>query len=357
MPEMIFQSVGGRPAPRLPYGLDGERLEPDGATLFDLEQAAAHFGESPEYLSALWRAAFGNVIDNEDSAVVDAAVSDAPVEPAPDAARSSRFRLLHRTVYPHLDDDAFSLFVEICRERKLNPFAGQLCPQMEFKEDRQRLELTVITTAAAIRLIAQRTGLWLGESPAQFSGPDGEWKDLWPDGDPPFSARVSVRRKGVAEPVCVPIYYDDVVQRVQNKDGSWRLAKHWRERPRTMMAKCASVASHRAAFAEELANIYSFDEMPAGGKKPALAPEMKPQVSRDLWEQIGVTILDEDSPASPQQFELALIDLGFQNLERRKMLIQQLHERFPGLAEVNPLRFYAVSLEVVKANPRRFGAQ
>jgi hypothetical protein len=98
-----------------------------------------------------------------------------------------------------------------------------------------------------LRLIADRTGKYKGQSGPYWCGPDGQWVDVWLAKEPPAAARVGVLR--AISPV-----------RCGASPGSTatlsapagELTRFWKLMPDIMLAKAAESLALRKAFPLEL---------------------------------------------------------------------------------------------------------
>lgn len=153
--------------------------------------------------------------------------------------------LIRRFVAPSSTDHELSFFLEYAQARGLNPFEGEVVGVSRWSAKEKRPVMTIQTTVRGERTLAERTGLYGGQDPPEWCGPDGRWVEVWLDLEkPPAAARVAVYRKDWARPAVGVARYASYVQ--VNKDkcpvGLWLTA------PDLMLAKCAEAAALRKAF-------------------------------------------------------------------------------------------------------------
>ena len=165
--------------------------------------------------------------------------------------------LLRKTVAAGTNETEFSLFVEVCRSKGLNPFAKQIYAI------KRGGGMTIQTGIDGYRLIAQRSGRFEGRLGPWWCGPDGQWVDVWLADAAPAAARVGVLMKGVSEPTFAVATFKEYCQK---KDG--KPTGLWATMPANMLAKCAEAQALRAAFPEELSGIYTNEEMLQADSEP-----------------------------------------------------------------------------------------
>lgn len=145
----------------------------------------------------------------------------------------------------NLTDDELSLFEGICNRTRLDPF------QRQIYAIKRGGRLGIQTSIDGFRVIAERHGQYAGQLGPFWCGADGEWKDVWLSKEPPMAAKVGVLRRDFSEPLWA------VATVAQYKaDGPM-----WQKMTPTMVAKCAEALGLRRAFPNDLANLYTQEEM------------------------------------------------------------------------------------------------
>jgi phage recombination protein Bet len=143
---------------------------------------------------------------------------------------------------------------------------------------------TIQTGIDGFYKIANRVagGTW-GIDSTMWCGQDGQWVDVWLSNQPPSAAKVTVRR-GNATFTAVAVTKEYRAQ-----------GPMWDKMPSRMIAKCATALAIRQAFPDDLAGIYTTEEMPEheAQTRPAsaAAQQQKPAVDWhpivDVMRQLG----------------------------------------------------------------------
>jgi len=180
-------------------------------------------------------------------------INDAPREVTELRFTNEQLQLLKNTIAKGTTDDQFRLFTEVAQRTGLNPFAKQIYAVV------RQGQMTVQTGVDGYRLIAQRTGEYAGQRGPEWCGPDGQWRDVWLDSEPPKAARVGVLRHGFLEPVW-GVALTKSYQQAQSP--------LWKTMPEVMIAKCAEVLALRKAFPQELSGLYADEEMNQADSEP-----------------------------------------------------------------------------------------
>ena len=167
--------------------------------------------------------------------------------------------LIRDQIMPGATDPELMLFVQVASSRGLDPFRKHIyAVSRRAKEGNNWVDKwSYQVSIDGLRLIAERTGKYEGQTLTQWCGPDGRWRDVWLDPGPPAAAKVGVYKKGAIEPLYAVALYRTYVQTKQ--DGS--PTKFWESMPELMLAKCAESLALRKAFPEEAGGLFTNEEM------------------------------------------------------------------------------------------------
>lgn len=161
-------------------------------------------------------------------------------------------------------NDELALFVGQCKRTGLDPFSQQI--YAIFRKDGRTGDerMTVQTAIDGFRLIAERTGKYLGKAGTYWCSTDAKWREVWLETERPAAAKVVVRKLvdgHIAESPAVAHWSEYV-------DNN---SPMWRSMPANQIAKCAEALALRQAFPNDLSGIYTSDEMAQADAQPLAA--------------------------------------------------------------------------------------
>ena len=151
-----------------------------------------------------------------------------------------------------------SVFLNFAQRTGLDPFARQIymIGRRQKVNNDWVTKWTIQASIDGLRIVAERSGDYAGQVGPEYCGPDGVWRDTWVAPQPPVAARIGVLRHGFTTPLYAVAYYDEYVQTQNGAPTSM-----WASKPRLMLAKCAEALALRKAFPNDLAGLYTADEM------------------------------------------------------------------------------------------------
>lgn len=216
-----------------------------------------------------------------------------------------------------------SVFLNFAQRTGLDPFARQIymIGRNQKTQNGWVTKWTIQASIDGLRIVAERSGDYAGQVGPEFCGPDGTWRDVWTSPEPPVAARVGVLRHGFSAPLYAVAYFSEYVQLKDGKPTSM-----WASKPLLMIAKCAEALALRKAFPNDLAGLYTADEMgaaenpqPAPAPAASAVPAEEPVVEAELvQEETGEMVTD------PQLKAIATIfgKLGVKERDERHRYVE-----------------------------------
>lgn len=157
-------------------------------------------------------------------------------------------------------DADVAVFFHVCQRTRLDPFAKQIYMIGRWDNELGRKRWTIQTGIDGFRVVSERHEQYagVGDPDLEWCGPDGVWRDVWlDDTTPPTAARFTLHRHDQQRPIRAVCRYAEFVE--TRRDGT---PNHmWRTKAAWMIGKCAEAAGRRKAFPQDLAGLYTDDEM------------------------------------------------------------------------------------------------
>jgi len=184
--------------------------------------------------------------------------------PAPFLTQEQKDILRKSPLCSKLSDDQADYFFEVCERTRLDPFTGQIRPDIrskKIKDNEYEKVMLIITTLQGLRGIADRSGVFDGESEVEWTGSNGEWNNAWLPSEPPVAARASIYRKDRSRPQTEVVRWDAFCQFVYDKQGAEVPNPFWKRMGSHMLGKCSRAACYRGAFPNLCSNLYIQEEL------------------------------------------------------------------------------------------------
>jgi hypothetical protein len=135
----------------------------------------------------------------------------------------------------------------------LEPLAGQIYASWADGP------MKALTTIDGLRVLAERTGRYDGQSEPEWCDKDGNWTDFWSGEEQPLAARVRVHKKGTKVPTTgTANWHDFAPTGTVGADSLWTMGAG---KPAHMLSIRAEALALRKAFPSELSGLYTAEEL------------------------------------------------------------------------------------------------
>lgn len=172
-----------------------------------------------------------------------------------------KIALLKETICRGATDQELELFMIYAQRTGLDPFARQIHAVKRWDSKAGKEVMSIQVSIDGLRLIAQRSGEYEGQTKTEWCNDKGEWFEVWLSKEYPFAAKVGVYRRGFKEPLVTIAKWDSYVSRYKDqKTGEFKISPMWAKMPDLMLAKVAEALALRKSFPAETSGIYTNDE-------------------------------------------------------------------------------------------------
>jgi len=165
-----------------------------------------------------------------------------------------------------------ALFLHYAQKTGLDPFSRQIYMIGRWDSRTGGNKYTIQSSIDGLRIIAQRSGEYAGQTQPMWCGDDGVWTDVWLKPQPPTAAKIGIYRQNFVEPLYAVATIASYMP--TTKDG--KPQGLWAKMPDVMLAKVAEALALRKAFPNDLSGIYVSEEMEQA--TPATVPASQPTI-------------------------------------------------------------------------------
>jgi phage recombination protein Bet len=223
----------------------------------------------------------------------------APIQHSPILFKQEQVDLIRRTICKDATTDEMQLFIQQCERTRLDPFTRQIY----FIKDKKG-KVNIMASIDGLRLIAERTGKYAGQTKTEWCGKDGKWTEIWLSDDAPFAARVGVHKTDFIEPLYAIAKFKAYAS---SPTEYWST---WNKMPDHMIAKVAESLALRKAFPNEMSGVYGEDEIKDAiiNSAPKLSEITREPIIEDIIDTETGEVVQQPKPTLDAQDMLCSLD-------------------------------------------------
>ncbi len=232
--------------------------------------------------------------------------SELAIQPGQTGFTTKQVAALRQLGVEKVNESDLAVFFHQCVRTGLDPFAKQVYLVGRWDGRSQSTKYTIQTGIDGYRLIAERTGAYAGSDESWVEGPNGL----------PSSATVSVYKviEGVRCAFTATAHWSEYCQ--TTKDG--RPMGLWAKMPHRMLAKCAEALALRKAFPQDLAGVYTSEEMSQADSEPRVSAPAA--IESRILDANAVTADEETADAVGLTDEALIEDIEPNQIKRIQLL-------------------------------------
>lgn len=203
--------------------------------------------------------------------------------------------LIKSQIFPGSTDDELQLFLMACKRTRLDPFTKQIYAMHRRRKrpgsnSDYQTYVCIQTSIDGFRVVAGRYKDFAGSGEPVYTYAEGDTEKK-----KPHSAKIEVFKinqiTGERYVSGVGIAYWDEYYPEDPKN-----AVLWNKMPHNQLAKCAESLALRKAFPNDLANVYTEDEMGQSRDAVIAVDPVRNQLKEDALKKLSEALLDEDIP-------------------------------------------------------------
>lgn len=162
---------------------------------------------------------------------------------------SEERRIIKDVIAKGATDAELRVFLALCERTGLDPFTKQIYCIKRWDASEGKNVMTSQVSIDGLRILAERTGKYVGFLGPQWCGDDGVWRDVWLEDGPPKAARFGVKKEGLPDTFWAVARWGSYVQKA--RDGKPNTT--WQNMPDVMLGNAAERLALRRAFPYDLA--------------------------------------------------------------------------------------------------------
>lgn len=181
----------------------------------------------------------------------------------------------------NLNQTDLQFFLIQCQRTGLDPITKQI-----YAIPASGGKINIMASIDGLRLIAERSGLYKGQTKAEWCDDDGKWTDVWLKSTYPKAARVGVKKTGFDDPLFATAMF---IEYAGASPGFM-----WKKMPALMISKVAEALALRKAFPNEMSGVYASEEIQHENQETPKARDVGPKLNTHVpWQGILETTVDD----------------------------------------------------------------